>query len=81
MYLVADATRKPPGPTNLFREEDNQTDNSITQVMQEEVDQMIQLLPTWHNLIENVSRIVKRRHMSNDLFSHIIRLTYRMVAN
>jgi hypothetical protein len=25
MYLVAHATRKPPGPTSLFSEEDNQT--------------------------------------------------------
>jgi hypothetical protein len=30
MYLVAHAPRKPPGPENLFREEDNQRDSSIT---------------------------------------------------
>jgi hypothetical protein len=46
MYLVAHATRNPPGPANLFREEDNQTDGSITQVMQEEADQVIPFLPT-----------------------------------
>jgi hypothetical protein len=38
MYLVAHAKRKPPIPANLFREEDNQTDSSSTQVMQDEVD-------------------------------------------
>jgi hypothetical protein len=65
MYLVAHATRKPPGPKNLFREEDNQTGNSITQVMQEETDQAVPLLPTWHNLGANISRIVNRRHMPN----------------
>jgi hypothetical protein len=27
MYLVSHATRKPPGPTYLFSEEDNQTEN------------------------------------------------------
>jgi hypothetical protein len=66
MYVVAHATRKPPIPENLFREEDNQTDSSITQVLQEEEDQVISLLPTWHNLIENIIRIVNRRHMPND---------------
>jgi hypothetical protein len=52
MYLVAHATRKPPRPANLFREGYNQTDSSIAQVMQEEeeANQVIQLLPTWHNL-------------------------------
>jgi hypothetical protein len=66
MYLVAHATRKPPGPTNLFIEEDNQTDNSITQVIQEEINQWFPLLPTWNNLGANISRIVSRRHMPND---------------
>jgi hypothetical protein len=65
MYLVAHETSKTPGPTNLFREEDNQTDNSITQVMQEDTDQVIPLLPTWHNLSANIIRIVNRRHMPN----------------
>jgi hypothetical protein len=40
MYLVDHATRKPPVPSNLFRDEDNQTESSITQVMQEEEDQV-----------------------------------------
>jgi hypothetical protein len=40
MYLVAHATRKPPGPTNLFGKEDNQTDNSITQIMYEKAVMM-----------------------------------------
>jgi hypothetical protein len=66
MYLVSRATRKPPLPANLIREEDNQTDNSTTQFMQEEVDLMIPLMPTWHNLSANVSRIVNRRHIPND---------------
>jgi hypothetical protein len=66
MYLVAHATRKLPRPANLFREEDNQTDSSITQVMQEEVDQVIKLWPTWHNLSANISRIVNGRHMPNN---------------
>jgi hypothetical protein len=66
MYLVAHATRKPPGPTKLFRKEDTQTDNSITQIMQEKADQMVPLLPTWYNLSANVSRIVNRRHTANE---------------
>jgi hypothetical protein len=66
MYLVAHATRKPPRPANLFREEDNQTDSSITQVMQEEADQVIPLLLTWHNRSANISRIFNRRHMPNN---------------
>jgi hypothetical protein len=66
MYVVAHATRKPPRPANLIREEDNQTDSSVTQVMQEGVDQVIPCLPTWHNLVANISRIVNRRHMPND---------------
>jgi hypothetical protein len=66
MYLVARATRKPPRPKNVCREEDYQADNSITQVMQEEADQMVPLLPTWNNLGANISRIVNRRHMPND---------------
>jgi hypothetical protein len=58
MYLVAHVTRKNPRPEILFSEEDNQTDSSITQVMQEETDQVIPFLPTWHNLNENISWIV-----------------------
>jgi hypothetical protein len=81
IYLVAHATMEPKGPTTLFREEDNQKDNSITQVMQEEVDQMFPLLSTWHNLSANVSRIVNRGNMPNDWVSHISRLAYRMVAS
>jgi hypothetical protein len=81
MYLVAHATRKPPGPENLFREEDNQTDSSITQVVQEEADQVIPFMPTWHNLSANISRILNRRHMPNNLLSHGIRLTQCMIAN
>jgi hypothetical protein len=65
IYLVAHVTRKPPRPENLFREEDNQIDISITQVMQEEADQVITFLPTWHNLSANISRIVNRIHMPN----------------
>jgi hypothetical protein len=66
MYVFAHATRKPPGPTNLFGEEDNQTDNSITQIIKKKADQMVPLLPTRHNLSANVSRIVNRRHIPND---------------
>jgi hypothetical protein len=66
MYLVDHATRKPPRPANLFREEDNQTDNSITQVMQEEEDKVIPLLYTWYKLSANISRIVNRRNMPNN---------------
>jgi hypothetical protein len=66
MYLVDHAARKPPRPENVFRDENNQTDSSITQVMQEEMDQVISLLPTWHNLSANISRIVIRRHMPNN---------------
>jgi hypothetical protein len=66
MYLVSHKTRKPPGPENLFREEDNQTNNSITQVMEEETNQVVPLLPTWHNLSAKISRIVDRRHMPNN---------------
>jgi hypothetical protein len=66
MYLVAHAKRKPPIPANLFRDEDNQTDSSIIQVMQEEADQVIPLPPTWHNLSKKISRIVNIRHMTNN---------------
>jgi hypothetical protein len=66
MYLVSHETRKPPRPENLFREEDNDTDSSITQVMQEVVDPLISLLPTWYNFSANISRIVNRRHMPNN---------------
>jgi hypothetical protein len=63
MYLVVHATRTPPRAANLFREEDNHTDSSITQVVHEDADQVIPLLPTWHNLSANISRIFNRRHM------------------
>jgi hypothetical protein len=49
-----------------LREGDNQTDSSITQVMQEEADQVIPLLPTWKNIGANISRIVNRKHMPDD---------------
>jgi hypothetical protein len=65
MYLVAHATRKPPRLANFFREEDNHTDSSNTKVIQEEADQVITLLPTWHNLSAEISRIFNRRHMPN----------------
>jgi hypothetical protein len=65
MYLVAHATRKPQRPANLFRYENGQTDSSITQVMQEEMDQVITILPTWHNLSADISRIFNRRHIPN----------------
>jgi hypothetical protein len=65
MYLFAQATMKPPRSANLFREENNQTDSSITQVMQEEADQVIPFLPTWHNFGTDDIRIVNRRHMPN----------------
>jgi hypothetical protein len=81
MYVVAHATRKPPGPTNLFREEDNHIGKSITQIMQEKTDQMVLILPTWHNLGADFSRVVLRRHMPNDRFSHRIWLVYHMLEN
>jgi hypothetical protein len=49
-----------------LREGDNQTDRSVTQLMQEEMNQVIPLLPTWNNLGVNISRIVNRRNMPND---------------
>jgi hypothetical protein len=79
MYLVAHETRKSPRPENLFIEEDNQTDSSITQVMQEETDEVIPLLPTWHNLSENIIRIFNRRHIPNNLICHSSRCTYCMI--
>jgi hypothetical protein len=54
-----------PRTSKPLREGDNQTDGSITKVMQEEVDQVIPLLRTWNNLGANISRIVNRRHMPN----------------
>jgi hypothetical protein len=74
MYLGVHAKRKPPEPTNLFREEDNQTEHSITQVMQEEADQVIPLLPTWYKLSANIRRIFSRRHMPNYWFYHSSRI-------
>jgi hypothetical protein len=53
-------TRKP------LKEGGSQIDSSITQVMQEEADQVIPLLPTCHNIGANISRIFNRRHMNND---------------
>jgi hypothetical protein len=81
MYVVAHETRKPRRLANLLIEEDNQTDISITQVMQEEADQVIPLLPTWHNLSDNISRIFNRGHMPNNLLSHSRRLVYYMISN
>jgi hypothetical protein len=81
MYLVAHVTRKPPRPAKVFREENNKTDSSITQVTQEETDQVILFLPTCHNLSANIRRIVNRRHMVTNLLSDDRRLTYCMVEN
>jgi hypothetical protein len=66
MYLVAHATRKPPRPANLSERGIIIKNSSITQVMQEEADQVIPLLTTWNNLCTNISRIVNRRHIPND---------------
>jgi hypothetical protein len=66
MYVVVHATKKPPGTTNLISEEDNQTDNSITQIIKEKLDKKVLLLSTRHNLSANFSRIVNRRHIPND---------------
>jgi hypothetical protein len=66
MYLVAHATRTPPRPAKLFREDDNQTDSSITQVMQEDADQVIPFLAIWKNLNAHISRIVNRGHMPSN---------------
>jgi hypothetical protein len=65
-YLVAHATRKPPGPANLLERGIIRQNSSITQVMQEEANQVIPLLTTRHNLCTNISRIVNIRHMPND---------------
>jgi hypothetical protein len=62
-----------PGPANLFSEEDNQTGKSITQVMQENMDQVLSCMPTWHNFYAGFSRIFNRRRVPNDGLSHYIR--------
>jgi hypothetical protein len=64
--LSCPCNKETPNTRKPLIEEDNQTDSSITQVMQEETDQVIPLLPTWNNLGANISRIVNRRHMTND---------------
>jgi hypothetical protein len=64
-YSVAHATRKPPRPANLSERGVIRQNSSITQVMQEEADQVIPLLTPWHNLCTNISRIVNRKHMPN----------------
>jgi hypothetical protein len=67
MYLVAHATRKPPGPTNLFREEDNHTDKiNHTNHVGGDGSNGSASSHTIHNLGKNFSRIVNRRHMPND---------------
>jgi hypothetical protein len=58
--------KETPKTRKALKEGDNQTDSSITQVMQEEMDQVIPFLPTQHNLGANISRIVNRRHTAND---------------
>jgi hypothetical protein len=57
--------KETPKTSKPLREGDNQTDSSITQVMQEETDQVILFIPTRHNLGENISRIFNRSHMAN----------------
>jgi hypothetical protein len=64
--LSCPCKKETPKTSKPLRERDNHTDSSITQVMQEEADQVIPLLPTWNNLGSNISRIVNRRHMPND---------------
>jgi hypothetical protein len=59
-------TPKTPKTSKPHEEGDNQTYISITQNMQEEADQVIPFLPTWHNLGANISRIINRRYMPND---------------
>jgi hypothetical protein len=66
IYLVDHAIRKPPRLANLLEKGIIRQNSSITQVMQEEVDQVITLLPTCNNLSANISRIVNRRRMHND---------------
>jgi hypothetical protein len=50
--------KETPKTIKPLKEGDNQTDSSITQIMQEEADQVIPLLPTWNNLGANIIRIV-----------------------
>jgi hypothetical protein len=73
--------KETPKTSKPLRQGDNQTDSSITQVMQEDTDQVISLLPAWHNLGANISRIVKRRYMPNDWLSHDSRLPYCIITN
>jgi hypothetical protein len=58
--------KETPNTSKPLKKGDNQTDSSITQVMQEEADQVIPLLSTWNNIGSNTSGIVNRRHMPND---------------
>jgi hypothetical protein len=64
--LSCPCNKETPNTSKPLREGDNQTDSSITQVMQEEVNKVIPLLPAWNNLAANTSRIVNRSHMPND---------------
>jgi hypothetical protein len=64
--LSCPCNKETPKTSKPLREGDNQTDSPITQVMQEEANQVIPILPTWNNLGANISRIVNRRHMPND---------------
>jgi hypothetical protein len=52
VYLVARATRKLPGPTNLFSEEDNQTGKSVAWVMQEKMYQVIRFCPPGTTVVQ-----------------------------
>jgi hypothetical protein len=64
--LSCPCSKETPKTSKPLREGDNQTDISIPQVMQEEVNQVIPLLPTCNNLGEIIISIVNIRHMSND---------------
>jgi hypothetical protein len=68
MYVIAHEIWKRPGPTNIFSEEDNQTDptHSINKVMREKANQVIVLLSTRHSLSANIHRIVNIGHMPNE---------------
>jgi hypothetical protein len=58
-----------PQDQQTYHRGGNQTDSSITQVMQEEEeeeDKVIPRLPTWNNIGSNISRIFNRRHLPND---------------
>jgi hypothetical protein len=57
---------KPPRPANLSERGIIRNKISITQVMQEEANQVILLLTTWNILCAIISKIFNRRHMPND---------------